>query len=289
MPPAERRHHRTDPAPDEDDVTRTWCIALALLAAPVGATAQQAEQVTGGSSLAGIFEAANVAGSRGDHAGAISNYGRLTEAGIHDPDVYFNLATSLAQSGDYARAILNYERALTLRPNDAKASENLRDAEKALEEQRAEKEGEATIQRSSSISDAVYGGLAENALAFALLVANLLFFLALGWASTGRRRNGWLYALLTSSAVLLLFCALGLSAKAGLLRDGPRAVALDDHVVLREGPDPRAQVRGEARAGDRGEVVDRDRDFVKLRVVSGVEGWTNRTAVGLIDLHYGVH
>ena len=156
MPPAERRHHRTDPAPDEDDVTRTWCIALALLAAPVGATAQQAEQVTGGSSLAGIFEAANVAGSRGDHAGAISNYGRLTEAGIHDPDVYFNLATSLAQSGDYARAILNYERALTLRPNDAKASENLRDAEKALEEQRAEKEGEATIQRSSSNRSAYF-------------------------------------------------------------------------------------------------------------------------------------
>ena len=268
---------------------RACYVALAFLAAPVGAAAQQPGQASGASSLTSIFEAANIAGSRGDYAGAISNYSRLTEAGIHDPDVYFNLATSFAQSGDYARAILNYERALTLRPNDGKASENLQDAENALEEQRAEIEGEATIQRSSSISDAVYGGLPEDALALALLVANLLFFLAIGWASVGRRRSGWLYALLISSAVVLLFCALGLSAKAGLLREGPRAVALEDRIILREGPDPRAQVRGEARGGDRGQIVDRDRDFVRLRVVSGLEGWTPSAGVGLIDLGHGVH
>ncbi len=291
MSPTDCRDHRTDPAFDGGSVIRAWCVTLLLLAAPVGASAQQPEDASRGSSssLTGIFEAANIAGSRGDYSAAISNYSKLTEAGIHDPDVYFNLATSFAQSGDYPRAILNYERALTLRPRDRKASENLRDAERALEEQRAENEGEATIQRSRSISDAVYGALSEDALAVALLVANLLFFVALGWVSVGRRRSGGLYALLVSSAVVLLFCALGLGAKAGVLRDGPRAVALDDHVILREGPDPRAQVRGEARGGDRGEIVDRDRDFVKLRVVNGLEGWTLGAGVGLIDLDHRVH
>jgi len=268
---------------------RTWYVALALLIASAGAFAQDLEQTSGGVPLNQIFEAANVAASRGDYATAIANYRKLTEAGIRDPDVYFNLATSLAQSGDYPRAILNYERTLVLRPGDGKASENLHDAEKALEERRAEAEGEATIQRSSSISDAVYGGLSEDALAFGLLVANLLLFLGLGWAAVGHRRHRWLYPLLTASSIILLFCALGLASKVGLLRDGPRAVALDDHVILREGPDPRAQVRGEARGGDRGEVVARDRDFVKLRLVSGLEGWTTQSSVGLIDFDHGVH
>jgi tetratricopeptide (TPR) repeat protein len=272
---------------------RAWCIALALLiaglAAEPAAFAEEPSQAAGNSSLTGVFELANVAASRGDHAAAISSYGQLIEAGVHDPDVYFNLATSFAQSGNYARAILNYERALALRPNDGKASENLRDAEKALEEERAELEGEATIQRSTSISDAVYGGFSEDSLAYGLLAANLVFFLGLAWASMGRRRNRWLYPLLVTSGVFLLMSALGLGAKAGLLRDGPRAVALDDRVILREGPDPRAQVRGEARGGDRGEIVDRDRDFVKLRVVSGLEGWTPASGVGLVDSDYGVH
>jgi tetratricopeptide (TPR) repeat protein len=268
---------------------QAWHLALAILIAPAGAAAQQPGQASGGSSLTGVFDAANVAASRGDHARAISNYRKLTEAGVHDPDVYFNLATSFAQSGDYPRAILSYERALTLRPNDSKASDDLQAAEKALEEQRAEAEGEAVIQRSSSISDAIYGSVSEDVLASALLAANLLFFVGLAWVSVGRRRHGWLYALLVASCVALVFCALGLGAKAGMLRDGPRAVALDDRVILREGPDPRAQVRGEARGGDRGEIVDRDRDFVKLRVVSGLEGWTPRSGVGLIDPDHGVH
>jgi tetratricopeptide (TPR) repeat protein len=289
MPSAYGCDYRTYPAFAEHDVMRAWHLALALLAAPVSVYAQQPAHASGGSSLAEIFEAANVAASRGDHVGAISNYRKLTDAGVRDPDVYFNLATSFAQSSDYARAILNYERALTLRPSDNRASENLRDAEKALEEQRAEAEGEATIQRSSSMSDAVYGGLSEDALAIALLVANFLFFLGLIWASVVRRRRAWLYVSLVMSAAALLFCAVGLGAKAGLFRDGPRAVALDDRVILREGPDPRAQVRGEARAGDRGEIVDRDRDFVKLRVVSGLEGWTPSSGVGLVDLDHGVH
>jgi tetratricopeptide (TPR) repeat protein len=283
------RDHRTHPAFEEEDVMRAWYVALALLVAPVGAAAQQPRRASGVSSVTGIFKAANVAASRGDHAGAIVNYRKLTEAGIHDPDVYFNLATSFAQSGDYARAILNYERALTLHPNDSTASENLRSAEKALEERRAEVEGEAMIRRSSSISDAIYRGLSEDALAIAMLVANLVFFLALTWTAVGRRRKGWLYGLLVSSGVVLLFCALGLGVKAGLLRDGPRAVALDDRVILHEGPDPRAQARGEARAGDRGEIVDRDGDFVKFHVVRGLEGWTPSSGCGLIDPDHGVH
>ena len=271
---------------------RLHAVAMLLVASilgPAGASAQQAPRAGIESSLTEIFESANVAASRGDYANAISKYGKLIDAGVHDPDVYFNLATSFAQSGDYPRAILNYERALVLHPNESKAPENLRDAEKALEEQRAELEGEATIQRSSSISDAVYGSVSEDTLAYALLLANFVFFMALTWLSTGRRRHRWLYPLLLTSGAFLLIAALGLATKAGVFRDGPRAVALDDRVALREGPDPRAQLRGEARGGDRGEVVDTDRDFVKLRLVSGLEGWTAASGVGLIDSVHGVH
>lgn len=269
---------------------QTWCLVLAILVTPSFVAAQQPAQASKSpTSLAGVFEAANVAATRGDYANAIASYRKLTEAGVRDPDVYFNLGTSFAQSGDYPRAILSYERALTLRPNDGKASRNLRDAEKALEESRAEAEGEATIRRDGSISDAIYASLTQNVLALGLLLANSLFFLALGWAFVSRRRHRWLYPLLLGSGGLLLFCALGLAAKAGLFRDGPRAVVLDDRIVLREGPDPQARARGEARGGDRAQVIASDLDFLKLRVVDGLEGWAPASGVGLIDLDRRVH
>ena len=124
-----------------------WMLLLLLTATP----SVSAQSSAGTSSLTSIFEAGNLAASRGDYSDAVSNYRRLIDSGVHDPDVYFNLATTFAQSGDYARAILYFERATALRPSDGKASENLRAAEQALEENRAEAEGEATIQRNSAV------------------------------------------------------------------------------------------------------------------------------------------
>ncbi|MDH3200001.1 MAG: tetratricopeptide repeat protein [Myxococcales bacterium] len=262
---------------------RVLCVASLTLLAAGSVSAQQPEYQGRASKLEDIFAAANLAASRGNHGTAIARYQELVAAGVHDPDVYFNLGTSLAQSGDYPRAIFNFERALTLRPGDGKASENLRNAERALEETRAEAEGEASIQRSSSISDALYSRFTENGLAYALLVANLAFFGVLAWAWARRSRGRGLYTVLVSSAVVLVFSALGLAVKSGVLRDGPRAVVLEDRVTLREGPDPRARVRGEARGGDRAELVDQDRDFVKMRVIGGPEGWAPTTALGRID------
>jgi tetratricopeptide (TPR) repeat protein len=262
---------------------------LAAVCLAIGVSAGVAGQAAKSSSLAEVFEKANVAASRGDYASAVSGYGVLVDAGVRDPDVFFNLATAFAQSGDYPRAILNYERALELRPNDDATQKNLRNAEQRLEEGRAEAEGEAMIQRRSSIGDAIYGSFTENTLAYGLLLANLCFFSCLAWAWRSRTRSGRLIAALVASGVILVFSALGIGVKAGMFRDGPRAVALDDRVALREGPDEHAQVRGEARGGDRAEVIDSDRDFVKLRVVSGLEGWAPANAVGLVDLDEGLH
>ncbi|MGB5703412.1 MAG: tetratricopeptide repeat protein [Polyangiales bacterium] len=264
---------------------RLVTVACLILGVSIGAAGQEG----GSSSLTEVFEGANVAASRGDHASAVSGYGMLVDAGVRDPDVFYNLGTAFAQSGDYPRAILNYERALELRPNDDATEENLRMAERRLEEGRAEAEGEATIQRRSSIGDAIFGSLTEDALAYALLLANLCFFVCLAWAWTSRAWSGGLIAAFVAAGLILAFSALGIGVKAGTFRDGPRAIALDDRVVLLEGPDEQAQMRGEARGGDRCEVIGADRDFVKLRVVSGLEGWVPAAAVGLVDLDEGLH
>jgi tetratricopeptide (TPR) repeat protein len=266
-------------------MTRRLTVALVLLAASAGAAAQNIES----SSLADIFENANLAAARGDYTNAVSDYRRLVDAGVRDPDVFFNLGTAFAQAGDYPRAILNYERALVVRPNDEETQRNLRNAEKLLEERRAETEGEAMIQRRSSIGDALYGGFTEDVLAYLLLVANLCFFGCLAWAWRSRRRSGGLISATVTAGAILAFAALGIGVKAGTFRDGPRAVALEDHVALRDGPDERARVRGEARGGDRVEVVAADRDFLKLRTVSGLEGWAPAGAVGLVDLDERLH
>jgi hypothetical protein len=72
-----------------------------------------------------LFGEANEAYSRGDYAQAISKYQQITETAGYSPSVLYNLANSLAQSGETGRAILNYERALRLAPSDSDISGNL--------------------------------------------------------------------------------------------------------------------------------------------------------------------
>lgn len=284
MSPSDGGHHRARGHRKRGSLMRL-ALALTVLLLVGVASAQTA----GRSSLRELFEEANVSASRGNYETAISDYQRLVEAGVRDPDVYFNLATAFAQAGDYPRAILNYERALELRPGDDQTEENLRAAEKTLEEGRAESEGEATIQRSISMSDAIYAPFTEDALALALLASNFVFFGCLAWIWALRRRRGRLLGLAIGAGLVLGFCALGLGVKAGMFRDGLRAVALDDRVILREGPDEDARIRGEARGGDRAEVLAIDRDFVKLRVVSGPDGWAGAGSVGLVDPDARLH
>ncbi|MEM7433850.1 MAG: tetratricopeptide repeat protein [Myxococcota bacterium] len=257
-------------------------IAVLLFCASTGAAVAQEPQEPTPSNLSDLFSEANTAAQRGMLPEATQRYAELLEAGVRDPDVYFNLATALAKAGDYPGAILNFERALVLRPGDSKAAQNLADAEAALEESRAEAEGEASIRRSSAVGDAIYQPFTDNGLAMAVAVANFLLFAVLGWAWVRRRRGRLFYSLLAASALVLLWSAVGLGVKSDLFRDGPRVVVLGDRVPILEGPDPRASVRGEARGADRGVLLDQDGDFVKLRVIGGEEGWVAAQAVGTI-------
>ncbi len=262
---------------------------VALLAWTCLCVSLGAAQTATTSSLLEVFEAANVAASRGDSAAAIRDYERLVAAGVRDEDVYFNLGTAYAQAGEYPLAILNFERALDIHPNDTKTADNLRAAEQVLEEKRAEAEGEAVIQRSNSVSDAIYSVFTEDALAYTLILANFAFFgcLALSWSK--RRRAARTLAAAVLLAAVLVFSAVGLATKSGAFRDGLRAVVVADRASLREAPDAKARNRGLARGGDRAWVTGTDGDFVKLRVISGAEGWTEASAVGLIDPDERLH
>jgi hypothetical protein len=52
--------------------------------------------------------------------------------------------------------------------------------------------------------------------------------------------------------------------------------------ALREGPDPRAQVRTRARAGQRARVLASDGDYRRVRLPGGAAGWMKAGDLGEI-------
>lgn len=250
-------------------------VVLAVCVTPGPASAQRADA---------IFRQANQAYYHGDYAAAVQGYRLLVDSGIDDPDVSFNLATAHAQRGEYGRAIRWYEHALRLAPGDDEAEKSLAEVRRALGRRQAEAHGEAIVQTKPDFAESIVRPIAESTLAWLLLVLDFLFFGLLiarryVHAESGRLGLGIAIPLV---GVLLLLSVGGLAVKSGTFREGEPAVVLVDDASLREGPDPRAQLRGHAVEGEPARIVDQTGDWVRVELSGGRTGWASSGEVGAI-------
>ena len=95
-----------------------FCAALLLSAAAEG-------KLTEAEALKKYREA-NIAYQKLDYTGSIALYENLLKNNYVSAEVYYNLGNAWFKSGDFARAILNYERAKKLRPEDEDTEFNLK-------------------------------------------------------------------------------------------------------------------------------------------------------------------
>jgi tetratricopeptide (TPR) repeat protein len=82
------------------------------------------------------FAKANQEFANGDFAAAVNDYEEIVRSGQDTPNLFYNLGNAYFRKKDFGRAILNYERTLTLDPRHPEAQANLRiarDEARALE------------------------------------------------------------------------------------------------------------------------------------------------------------
>jgi hypothetical protein len=96
---------------------KTLWIHLLLLILTVPLSAQTVEQV---------FQGANEFYQAGKYQEASKEYERILKQGVMSAELYFNLGNSYYRNEQLARAILSYERAALLHPNDPDIEHNLK-------------------------------------------------------------------------------------------------------------------------------------------------------------------
>ena len=234
-------------------------LALAL-AAPHRFTAGDAAQ---------LFEAGNAAYFKGDYGQAAGTYQKLIDDGWQSADVQYNLGTALLAEGKLGRAVLALERARRLAPGDEDIQANL---------ERARHAG----------VDKVAGAGEEP---FASRVAALVPVRLTGWVFLGAWAALWLALLLKRWA---RGAGLALAAVAGLCAAGAggllgvqwfartrlhQAVVIDATVQAREGPSASSKVSFELHPGTELRIIERQHDFVRVRLHNGLEGWAKSNGV----------
>lgn len=237
-----------------------------------------------GQSLQELFVQGNAAYFEGDFATAIARYEALIQAGVDDADVHYNLGTAYARAGKCGAAIVELERSLRVSGGDDDAAANLQACQAQLGKRRAQAEGEATVQTRPPWSEALLQPVSLDTLAWVVLALNVALFTTLLLRRRARQETTRVSLAIAASLIGLglLVAGMGLGVKARWFDRGEAAVVLREQAPLREGPDPRARSRSEAHEGERGQILQREGEYMRVRLARGPEGWMHADDVGSI-------
>jgi hypothetical protein len=215
-----------------------------------------------------------------DYAGAVAAYQELDRQGLVSADLYFNLGDAYYRQGNLGRAVWAFERASTLDPDDEDARYNLTQARKVVD-RRAHDKIEGADREPFWIR--IVGALGPSTETWLFVSLYLAFFVMLA-AYLARRRGGdHARALLAATSSILGVAAL----LAGVLLAGratldriPAGVILPDAVAVKEGADTNYKTSFELHAGLRVRLLDRDQDWLRIRLPNGLEGWVREQDIG---------
>jgi tetratricopeptide (TPR) repeat protein len=214
---------------------------------------------------------------RGDFAGAIAAYEQLDRQNVASRDLYYNLGVTHFRQGNLGRAIWSFERALEVDADDEDARFNLAQARKLAERRVLDKIESAERESLWIRVVTVFTASTETWLFVGLYLGCFgLLFLRRRAADDSR-------AALTAGAAILGTGAL----LAGILLLGrmnldrvPFGIVLPDMVAVKEGADSAYRTSFEVHAGLRVRLLDRDQDWVRVRLANGLEGWLRAEDVG---------
>jgi tetratricopeptide (TPR) repeat protein len=240
-------------------------ILLVLGVACPGAADQGARQ----------FIAAVAAYQLGDYETAIADFSDLAESGVTNPKLYYNLGNAYLKHGDLGRALLWYEKAADLIPNDPDLRFNLAYA------------------RSLTIdADAAPAGslvrifffwryqLSAATIVMVAVICNLIFWVLAGAYRLTRR------PVLKTLALVVLVPTLVFALTAGFnfyaAKRLQQAIVLPDRISVRAGLEDTATALFDLHAGAKVSIIKHFKEHYQIRYSEDKLGWVPKESLGLL-------
>ena len=210
-----------------------------------------------------------------DFATAISNLEAIAQNGAHNGTLYYNLGNAHLKNNDLGRAILWYERALELLPNDPDLRFNY-DYARSLTR-------DATEEDTASLARIIFFWkyqLNSRVIVHLALGFNVLFWCLL-IAQRITRRRGFRYAAAAAMIPALIFI---LTAAFNYYEQSHRrhGIVIAEKVSIRSGLDNTSTELFVLHAGAKVKLVRQLKDHIQIRYSKEKIGWIEKSAVGFI-------
>ncbi|MEK9136098.1 MAG: tetratricopeptide repeat protein [Bacteroidota bacterium] len=227
-----------------------------------------------------VFDQANHLYQQNKFAEARVAYESVVRNGFVSGELYYNLGNAYYKTGDVGKAILNYERALRLVPNDDDLKHNLQLANLMLTDKI-----EATPRLFVwDYWDSIKAAFSLNALTwisygvFVLLIGSICVVVL---ARTYQLRRLGLFGGSISTVALLLFVVL-LVGKIGEVNRTDAAVVTAKITTVKNSPDAKSTDAFVLHSGVKVTITDSVNEWVKIRLADGKVGWMEKSDAEVI-------
>lgn len=213
----------------------------------------------------------------GDYAGAIEAYEAVLADGFTSAELYYNLGNAYYRTDDIPRAILNYERALRLRPSMTDARENL-----ALAQSH-------TIDHIDNLPrlfiarwiDALRTGITPAVwrvlwLLLLALTAAAVLTVAIGRDTTLRR---WGLGIGIGVGILFLISTAFLISSTHWRNAHSEAIVMQQSVSVKGSPENQSTDKMILHAGTRVHISESLEGWDKITIADGTSGWCPANAI----------
>ncbi len=269
-------------------IIRTWlwmiCLLSSLSSAVCSNLGTSPDFTEGFSAANRLFEQANAkalenpAQAQDLYQESILKYQLLTEqTKVRSPELYTNLGNAYFFAGDHGRAVLSYQRALSLDPLQNNALHNLRYARSLTID-------ELPISRTQQVIDALsFWHRWPFVLRLGIFViANTVLWIAL--AMLLYRRARWHYGSIAGAATITLIFALSLITSEQRWDNAVDAVVVEREVIARQG---NGYIYDNAftsplHAGTEFTIIERRNDWYHAQLLDGSTCWLPEESVETI-------
>jgi len=252
-------------------LSHIFCLLPLLLPLSAGCSTQAASGNISGAQMA----TANQLYEEGEFADAIAQYQALTNAGVKDGSLFYNLGDAYFKMGDLGRAVLNFRRAQLLLPRDGDVAANLKLA-RAQTLDRIETEDKGAIV--NLVRRLIGSTTLDEAAAAALTLWLLLCGLLIGAILRQHRRRPLLY-LAGAIGTLLVLGILSIGIRQIDEHGQPPAVVVATEIMVRSGPGDDYLTEFTLHAGAEIRVVERRGDWVRIGLPGDLQGWAPDEAI----------
>lgn len=246
-------------------------LILLLLATALNAAAQTPQQ---------LMQRGNDAYAKGDFVAAAQAYNAVLDAGYESADLYYNLGNVYYRQEEYGLSILNYERALRLKPNFRDAKQNLDLADSKTEDQIAALPEIFLAQWAHSVV-AWFSPTGWRICTLILLTllgtAVVIFLLSRDYAW----RKGSLIGGIVTLVFLLLCIACTISASVRYNRHN-QAIVTAPMAVVKSSPEENSIDKLVLHEGTKVNIEETLGEWHKIQIADGNNGWLQTDEVTII-------